>query len=136
MGRGLGIVLVNGPVQKKLVLVTQMPNMGASCAFGSQKNGLQQIHSGRQVSRRARSCAWRQLRTSIEAGQNGTVQVPAGMESGDYDVRLAFGEKIIHGSTPSQHTWNSNCYRVLCTETVPKLSCLLRCHTPGSERWR
>ena len=30
VGQGLGIVLVNGPVQKKLVLVTQIPNMLAS----------------------------------------------------------------------------------------------------------
>ncbi|CAE7306685.1 unnamed protein product [Symbiodinium necroappetens] len=54
----LGIVLVNGPVQKKLVP------------------------------------------TGVKKGKKLCVEVPAGMESGDYDVRLAFGEKIIHGAIP------------------------------------
>mmetsp|Transcript_133580 Transcript_133580/g.188763 ORF Transcript_133580/g.188763 Transcript_133580/m.188763 type:complete len:234 (+) Transcript_133580:41-742(+) len=54
----LGIVLVNGPVQKKLVP------------------------------------------TGVKKGKKLCVEVPSGMESGDYDVRLAFGEKIIHGAIP------------------------------------
>ncbi|CAE7430553.1 unnamed protein product [Symbiodinium natans] len=54
----LGIVLVNGPVQKKLVP------------------------------------------TGVKKGKKLCVEVPSGMEAGDYDVRLSFGEKIIHGAIP------------------------------------
>mmetsp|Transcript_55826 Transcript_55826/g.104741 ORF Transcript_55826/g.104741 Transcript_55826/m.104741 type:complete len:241 (-) Transcript_55826:51-773(-) len=54
----LGIVLVNGPVQKKLTP------------------------------------------TGVKKGKKLCVEVPAGMEPGDYDVRLSFGEKIIHGAIP------------------------------------
>eukprot|EP00930_Biecheleria_cincta_P057819 TRINITY_DN43692_c0_g1_i1.p1 TRINITY_DN43692_c0_g1~~TRINITY_DN43692_c0_g1_i1.p1 ORF type:complete len:245 (+),score=41.00 TRINITY_DN43692_c0_g1_i1:34-768(+) len=54
----LGIVLVNGPVQKKLTP------------------------------------------TGVKNGKKLCIEVPAGMVPGDYDVRLAFGEKIIHGAIP------------------------------------
>eukprot|EP00438_Fugacium_kawagutii_P034965 Skav202203 [mRNA] locus=scaffold2207:68295:96968:- [translate_table: standard] len=38
--------------------------------------------------------------TGVKKGKKLCVEVPFGMESGDYDVRLAFGEKIIHGAIP------------------------------------
>eukprot|EP00933_Yihiella_yeosuensis_P074896 TRINITY_DN8399_c2_g4_i1.p1 TRINITY_DN8399_c2_g4~~TRINITY_DN8399_c2_g4_i1.p1 ORF type:complete len:243 (-),score=28.66 TRINITY_DN8399_c2_g4_i1:296-1024(-) len=54
----LSIVLVNGPVQRKLTP------------------------------------------TGIKKGKKLCIEVPAGMTPGDYDVRLSFGEKIIHGAIP------------------------------------
>ncbi|CAJ1346271.1 unnamed protein product [Effrenium voratum] len=38
--------------------------------------------------------------TGVKKGKKLCVEVPSGMEPGDYDVRLAFGEKIIHGAIP------------------------------------
>eukprot|EP00435_Cladocopium_sp_Y103_P056522 s528_g19.t1 len=38
--------------------------------------------------------------TGVKRGKKLCVEVPFGMEPGDYDVRLAFGEKIIHGAIP------------------------------------
>eukprot|EP00434_Breviolum_minutum_P015531 symbB.v1.2.013677.t1/scaffold971.1/size148033/5 len=38
--------------------------------------------------------------TGVKRGKKLCVEVPSGMEPGDYDVRLAFGEKIIHGAIP------------------------------------
>jgi len=38
--------------------------------------------------------------TGIKKGKKLCVEVPPGMKPDDYDVRLKFGEKIIHGSIP------------------------------------
>ncbi|CAE8690732.1 unnamed protein product [Polarella glacialis] len=38
--------------------------------------------------------------TGIKKGKKLCIEVPAGMQPGDYDVRLSFGEKIIHGAIP------------------------------------
>jgi len=38
--------------------------------------------------------------TGIKKGKKLCIEVPAGMKPDDYDVRLKFGEKIIHGSIP------------------------------------
>mmetsp|Transcript_51107 Transcript_51107/g.150703 ORF Transcript_51107/g.150703 Transcript_51107/m.150703 type:complete len:282 (+) Transcript_51107:27-872(+) len=38
--------------------------------------------------------------TGIKKGKKLCVEVPSGMKEGDYDVRLKFGDKIIHGSIP------------------------------------
>ena len=73
---GLGIVLVNGPVQKKLVLATQ-------------------ILKAHEPHSTLRTAALRP--TGVKKGKKLCVEVPSGMEAGDYDVRLSFGEKIIHG---------------------------------------
>lgn len=54
----LAIVLVNGPVQRRLIP------------------------------------------TGIKKGKRLCVQIPDGMEPGDYDVRLSFADKIIHGAIP------------------------------------
>jgi len=40
--------------------------------------------------------------TAIKKGRKLCVDIPAGMKPDDYDVRLKFGEKIIHGSIPLQ----------------------------------
>lgn len=42
--------------------------------------------------------------TGVKKGKKLCVEVPSGMEPGDYDVRLAFGEKIIHGALVSEWT--------------------------------
>eukprot|EP00441_Pelagodinium_beii_P045278 CAMPEP_0197624710 /NCGR_PEP_ID=MMETSP1338-20131121/4263_1 /TAXON_ID=43686 ORGANISM="Pelagodinium beii, Strain RCC1491" /NCGR_SAMPLE_ID=MMETSP1338 /ASSEMBLY_ACC=CAM_ASM_000754 /LENGTH=218 /DNA_ID=CAMNT_0043194905 /DNA_START=12 /DNA_END=664 /DNA_ORIENTATION=+ len=36
--------------------------------------------------------------TGVKKGKKLCIEVPPGMTPGDYDVRLAFGEKIIHGA--------------------------------------
>lgn len=38
--------------------------------------------------------------TGIKKGKKLCIQVPEGMEPGDYDVRLSFCEKIVHGAIP------------------------------------
>lgn len=38
--------------------------------------------------------------TGIKKGKKLCIQIPGGMEPGDYDVRLSFAGKIIHGAIP------------------------------------
>lgn len=38
--------------------------------------------------------------TGIKKGKKLCIEIPPGMKPEDYDVRLKFGEKIIHGSIP------------------------------------
>lgn len=38
--------------------------------------------------------------TGIKKGKKLCVQVPEGLQPGDYDVRLSFAEKLIHGAIP------------------------------------
>lgn len=47
--------------------------------------------------------------TGIKKGRKLCIEVPAGMKPEDYDVRLKFGEKIIHGSIPLAIRDDSDC---------------------------
>ena len=85
--------------------------------------------SGRQVSRKAKSFVWRPWRNEDKVWQLTCfchAEVPPGMEAGDYDVRLAFGEKIIHGAVPRT-----------CAYTPSKPNqAWPRCNTFSCKRWR